>query len=141
VGLDEVADVVSQLGMVLLRGMSSALGVPIEAGDPGAQLVETELDGLPSPAEDAFGLTRAAVEVIAGDLGLEASPFGTGQESGGLAKGLDRVFRERFHGSPRRVKDTGRMRKERVYGRPERRGTLFHSYRLIPAPFLTRPRF
>jgi hypothetical protein len=22
------------------------------------------------------------------------------------------------------------MRKERVYGRPERRGTLFHSYRL-----------
>jgi hypothetical protein len=130
VGLDEVADVVSQPGMVLLCGVSSALGVPIEAGDPGAQLGEAELDGLPSPAEDAFGQTRAAVEVIESDLGLEPPPFGTGQEPGGLAKGLDRVFRERFHGSPRLVKGTGRRTEEIGYGWPESRGRLFLSYRL-----------
>jgi hypothetical protein len=60
-------------------------------------------------------------------LGLEASSLGTGQKSGGLAKGLDRVFREQFHGSPRLVKDTGRMIEEIVYGWPERRGRLFLS--------------
>jgi hypothetical protein len=130
VGFDQFANVVSQLRVVGFGGVSSAIGVPIEAGDSGAQFVETELDGLAPPAEDAFGLTRVAVEVIAGDLGLEASSLGTGQKSGGLAKGLDRVFREQFHGSPRLVKDTGRMIEEIVYGWPERRGRLFLSYRL-----------
>ena len=130
VGFDQVANVVSQLGVILFGGVSPALGVPIETGDPGAQFVEAELDGLSSPAEDAFGLTRVAVEVIASDLGLEPPPFGTGQEPGGLAKGLESVFRERFHGSPRLVKDTGRRTEEIGYGWPESRGRLFCSYRL-----------
>src|SRR5512135_3478665 len=129
VGFDQVANVVSQLGVILFGGVSPALGVPIETGDPGAQFVEAELDGLSSPAEDAFGLTRVAVEVIASDLGLEPPPFGTGQEPGGLAKGLESVFRERFHGSPRLVKDTGRWTEEIGYGWPESRGRLFCSYR------------
>src|SRR5512135_2924343 len=132
VGFDQVANVVSQLGVILFGGVSPALGVPIETGDPGAQFVEAELDGLSSPAEDAFGLTRVAVEVIASDLGLEPPPFGTGQEPGGLAKGLESVFRERFHGSPRLVKDTGRWTEEIGYGWPESRGRLFCSYRLKP---------
>ena len=65
-------------------GGSSTVDEPIEAGDPSAEFVETELDGLSPPAKDSFGLACVAVKVIPSDLGLEASSFGTGQESGGL---------------------------------------------------------
>jgi hypothetical protein len=109
VGFDEFANVLSQLGVVFFGGVSPALGEAPEAGDAGAELVEAEWDGASAPSEDAFGLGLAAVEVIVGDLGLEASPFGPGEESGGVANGFESGFGERSHGSPRLVKDTGRM--------------------------------
>ena len=104
---DEVAEIVSELGAVFFSSVSSAIGEAIAAGEAGAQFVESELDGLSSPAEDAFGLTGAAVEVIGGDLGLEASPFGSGQEPGGVANGLEHLFREGFHRAPKLVKVRG----------------------------------
>jgi hypothetical protein len=95
--------------MGLFRGVSPTLGEPSAAGEAVAQFVETELDSLLSPAEDTFGWARVTVEGIVGDVGLEESPLGTSQESGSLAQGLDRVFRERLTGAPRWIKDTGRM--------------------------------
>jgi hypothetical protein len=91
---------------------TSTVDETIEASDPRSEFVESEFDGLPSPAENSFRLACVATKVIPSDLGLEPSSLGTGQEVGSLANGRDELFRENVHRAPNGFKGMASMMKE-----------------------------
>ena len=70
---------------------------------PCSRLVQALLDGVPPPAEAAFGLAGAAVAQLGGDLGQEGTAAEAGQPPGaGTDQGVERFGGGVHHNDPPR---------------------------------------
>ena len=59
---DEVADILKELWQVGLSGLAAAAGEVVHAGDAGVEFMQGLADGVPRPAQLAFGLALAQAE-------------------------------------------------------------------------------